>query len=153
MKRGLFLLASLVLFAGCDFSRVFEENTPIENAQWKQTQAVSFDFELENVAQAYHLYFNLRNNQTYKYSNLYVLSELKTPSGSLEKDTLEFILADRNGKWLGKTGGALVTHQIMFQRNVVFPDTGTYSISFSQIMRDEALIGVTDVGFRLEKSE
>ncbi len=153
MQRALIIGCLSLLFTSCDYSRVFEKNRDLKNSNWPSDSAVTFDVEMNDNSFPLNLYFNLRNKQSYKYSNLYVLSELQLPSGSIEKDTLEFILADQSGRWLGNSSGAIVTHQILFQRKVLFPDTGTYSFKFSQLMRDKQLDGVTEVGLRLEKAE
>ncbi len=151
MKFALLFLP-FVLFS-CDSKRVYELNTPINEGVWDVKKTVSFAAEITEIATLKNLYFNLRNDQTYKYSNLYVLSELTLPNGKIEKDTLEFILCDQSGKWLGNTSGGLVTHQILFQRKVQFPEPGIYNFNFSQVMRDDKLSGIKEVGLRVENAE
>lgn len=151
MRLVLFIFS--VLLISCDTSVVFEQNTPISEGVWEAKNAVSFTVDIKETLQPKNLYFNLRNDQTFKYSNLYVLSELELPNGKTEKDTLEFILCDRSGKWLGNASGGLVTHQIMFQRKVSFPKKGNYTFKFSQVMRDAKLAGIKEVGLRIDSAE
>ena len=151
MRLTLLFVSFLML--GCDTSRVFEENMPITEGVWNADKAVSFAAEIKETGNKKNIYFNLRNDLSYKYSNLYVLSELTLPNGKTEKDTLEFILCDRSGKWLGTTSGGLVTHQIMFQRKVQFPKAGNYSFRFTQVMRDKDLKGIKEIGLRIENVE
>ena len=54
---------------------------------------------------------------------------------------------------LGNTSGGLVTHQILFQRKVQFPEPGIYNFNFSQVMRDDKLSGIKEVGLRVENAE
>ena len=151
MRLALLVLPFLLF--SCDTSRVFEQNVPVAEGVWKSNEAVSFAAEIGEIGKIKNLYFNLRNDLTYTYSNLYVLSELTLPNGNTEKDTLEFILCDRSGKWLGNTSGGLVTHQILFQRKVRFPTPGTYNFKFMQVMRDEKLGGIKEIGLRIENAE
>lgn len=137
----------------CDYSRVFEQYKPVDKGTWNEDDYKEFKVRITDNSERYNLYFNLRNSNTYKYSNLFVISELQLPTTNIEKDTLQFILCDATGKWLGKNSGSLITHQILFQRNVVFPDTGTYTIKFSQAMRDAQLNGIAEVGLRVEKTQ
>ncbi len=151
--RVLVFCSLIFVSVSCDFARVYEQNTPVSDGIWVENAPQTFEVAITDKTKHYNLYFNLRNTNEYKYSNLYVISELKLPSKQVEKDTLQFILCDANGKWLGTNSGALVTHQILFQRNVLFPDTGTYRFTFNQAMRDASLQGITEVGLRVEKAE
>ena len=151
MRLALLVLPFLLF--SCDTSRVFEQNVPVAEGIWNADEAVSFDAEIVEIGKTKNLYFNLRNDLTYKYSNLYVLSELTLPNGKTEKDTLEFILCDRAGKWLGSNSGGLVTHQILFQRKVRFPEPGNYNFRFMQVMRDDKLGGIKELGIRIENAE
>lgn len=136
----------------CDTNRVYESNQALDEQTWKRSNRLTFSVPLEAPLSAHNLFFNLRNTESYPYNNLYVLLELKRPSGHIEKDTLEFILCQPNGKWLGQPAGGIITHQILFQRQVIFPDTGHYDFTFSQIMRPEDLNGIMDVGLRVENA-
>jgi gliding motility-associated lipoprotein GldH len=73
------------------------------------------------------------------------------PGGKKITDTLECILADENGKWLGKGTGHIVDNRVPFKRNVIFPDTGKYTFEIEQAMRMEKLPEVYDIGLRIEK--
>ena len=97
---------------------------------------------------------NLRHTEAYPYSNLYVLMQLDFPNGKKSVDTLECILADRRGKWAGRTIGDLVDHRIGLRSNndtVLFHLKGNYKVTITQAMREDPLNEVMDVGFALEE--
>jgi gliding motility-associated lipoprotein GldH len=75
------------------------------------------------------------------------------PNGKFSTDTLECILADEKGKWLGKGLGDIYDNQIPFKRNVRFPQAGTYVFEIQQGMRSDNIPLIMDVGLRIEKAE
>ena len=150
-KFGVLRLCLLVgLLSSCDSNVVFEQNFELPEKIWEVGDIKQFEVEIKDTNQAYNLYLNLRNSKSYRFSNLYVFVKTKYPKGKITKDTLQFYLADPNGKWLGKNAGDLVNHQIMFSRKTQFPELGVYSIEFEQGMRDANLEYVSDVGLRVE---
>jgi len=55
-------------------------------------------------------------------------------------------LAKSDGKWIGKSSGSLYNQQSIIHQDYVFPDTGLYTISIEQNMRDNPLQEITDIG-------
>ncbi len=56
------------------------------------------------------------------------------------------IIMDRDGL------GDKYDNRILFRRNIRFPRTGIYVFEYEQAMRDEPLIGIDDIGLRIEKT-
>ncbi len=79
---------------------------------------------------------------------LFITTEL--PNQQVIKDTLECVLADPSGKWLGKGFGNIWSNKIVYRKNVRFPYTGHYKIILEQAMRDDELKYILDAGVRLE---
>ena len=155
MKRltGILAVAALLFFVACDDSRIFEENKKIDGGQWKSAEPVEFDVEISDTSQAVNAYINLRNTPDYGYANIYLFLTTTFPDGKEAKDTLNCLLADKNGKWMGKGAGDLLDNRIMLKRNVYFTQKGKYKFRLEHAMRVDPLPNVTDVGFRIEKAE
>jgi gliding motility-associated lipoprotein GldH len=100
----------------------------------------------------YNFYINVRNNDDYAFRNLYLFLTTRMPNHNRTRDTLELILADPQGNWLGKGFGALHDNQILVRRNLSFPLAGSYTFSLQQAMRQDVLKGITDAGIRIEQS-
>ena len=100
----------------------------------------------------YDLFINLRNENSYRYSNLYLFVEINFPNGKTSRDTVECPLADPTGRWYGSGLGDLYDNRILYKRQRQFPLAGEYSIMIEQAMRDSVLRGISDVGFRLARS-
>ena len=57
---------------------------------WQKDTIVSFNFKAPDTIKNYNLFVNLRNNNDYKFSNLFLIVELDYPNGKAVKDTLEY---------------------------------------------------------------
>jgi gliding motility-associated lipoprotein GldH len=153
----IFILFSFALFAcmvsSCDSKRIFEENQSIPSDGWKADNALKYSVDIKDPSTPVNFYLNVRNADGYPYYNLYLFVKTKLPNGKETNDTLQCILADEKGKWLGKGIGDLYDNQIPFKMNTRFPMAGTYSFEISQGMRDDNVPLIMDVGLRIEKAE
>ncbi len=149
------LLLSLMLgLFSCDSNKVYEEYIAVENGVWQKENLASFEFEAEDTLQAHNLYINVRNKGSYEYSNLYLFVSLKGPNGNVLKDTVNCILADNRGKWLGSGIGDLWDLKVPYIGGFKFAQTGKYVITLEQAMRvEDGLEGISDIGLRIEKAE
>jgi gliding motility-associated lipoprotein GldH len=146
---GLSLL--VVLTSSCDSNKIFEEYIEVENANWKKENIASFEFNAKDTTTAHNLYINVRNTGAYSYSNLYLFVTMQGPSGGLLKDTVNCILADNRGKWLGSGVGDLWDLRIPYVGGFKFAQSGNYIVTLEQAMRAEGgLDGITDIGLRVE---
>ena len=146
-------LFMLLFFTSCDDKRIFEENRAIPETGWDSSNVVKFDVDIKDPATAANFYVNVRNADGYPYSNLYLFVKTKFPNGKQSNDTLECMLADEKGKWIGKGVGDIYDNQIPFKKNVRFPEAGIYSFEIAQGMRTANIPLIMDVGLRIEKAE
>jgi gliding motility-associated lipoprotein GldH len=148
-----FAVCVLALFiAGCTSRSLFDQNTHLSSGIWRPADTAVFEVPIKDTLIPCNFYINLRVSKTYAYSNLWVFLYTTNPRGDIEKDTLEFVLADPEGRWQGKGVSDILEYDIMFRYKAVFPESGTYRFAFEQGMRSEALEGITDIGLRIERS-
>ena len=141
-----------VLTTACDNNRVYDNNIPLENEHWNMDSSYRFDFIIDDTLVSYNMYINIRNFGSYKYQNLLLYIDFELPNNKTIVDTVNCILADSKGKWLGKGWGSLWSSQIPYKSHIRFPSKGDYSITFTHAMRDEKLKAISDIGIRIEKS-
>lgn len=156
MNKIKFILPVIIILAlcSCDSEMVFEQNKKIPAAVWRADDKVIFETLVNDTVSLYDLYINIRNSGDYKYSNLFIFIDVFQPDGKIERDTIECILADPQGRWLGKSGsGSVWENQILFNRKTRFPREGKYVFRFEQAMREKELEDIMDVGLRIEKSK
>ena len=145
--------ATVLLMAGCTNLPYFEEFVSKEKESWNMNDPVGFQVQIGDAEAAYDLIFTFRNTTDYSYSNLYVFLTTIHPDQTARRDTLEFLLADRYGRWLGKGMGKIRESSFLVRQGFYFPDTGNFVFILEQAMRDQTLQGIADVGIRIEKSE
>ncbi|MFZ5430788.1 MAG: gliding motility lipoprotein GldH [Bacteroidota bacterium] len=154
-KKQLFSLAAGLLFAGflvvsCDSSRLYDTFRRIPESGWHADSLMVYRFEVPNTSGIHNIYFNIRNDRNYGFSNLWLFVDIIPPEGEQVTDTIQVILADPSGKWLGKGFSGLYTNQVPYRTQVYFPVQGTYTVQIRHGMRPEVLTGITDIGVRIE---
>jgi len=150
-SRGLIvvLLAGFCFFcSSCGDSSHYERYHPIEDRYWDKEQEYFFTFDVTDISRPYDISIEVRNNNLYPYQNLWLFCTEETPSGEQKKDTVECILADDYGKWLGK-GISLFQSSTPLHAQYKFREAGTYTFSFRQGMRNDQLPGIQAVGLRV----
>ena len=145
-----FVLMALV---GCTKEGESIQMNEINNL-WNKNQEQKFVLNIEDVQNPKNIIFVVRNNNNYPYSNLFLITYLKNEKDKNAKiDTLNYILAKPTGEWIGTGFGE--TKEIMFQyrNNYKFPKKGKYIIGIKQGMRTNNLVGIEDIGVKIENSK
>jgi len=140
----------LIFMVSCDSNRYFEQNLELAKEQWIYNDAKNFSFEMMDTTSLFNFYVNIRNTNDYPFANLYVFINSEFPNGETARDTIELQLAQVNGKWLGSGNGRYKYNQFILRKGMRFVQTGTYQFSIEQGMRKDTLIGISDIGIRLE---
>lgn len=139
----------LFTFSSCNFDTVVDTNQSMENNRWLYANAAKAEFDIKDATKSYQVNFKLRINTEYRFSNLYVLATMKDAK-SRKRIRYQFKVAKEDGAWLGKGSGDLYTYTFPLLKNHRFADTGKYSIEIEQNMRDNPLVGVSDVGIEVK---
>jgi gliding motility-associated lipoprotein GldH len=150
------------VLSSCDSNQVFDEYKSVPN-QWNKDSIISFNVISPDTINSYNLFINLRNTNAYKYSNLFLIVEMDYPNGKTIKDTLEYKMADPSGKFLGKGFTDVKENKLWYKgynKPFVFNEAGEYKINIQHAMRQNGQVngidnleGITDVGFRVERSK
>ncbi len=124
------------------------------NGNWNKNNEQKFDFTISEEQNPRNIIFVVRNNNDYPYSNIrLIVNFLNKKTAKKQTDTLNYILAEPNGTWLGKGFGE--TKEILFQYklNYKFPNSGAYSIGITQAMRKDTLQGIEDIGVKINTAK
>ncbi len=133
---------------------MFEQYIEVENSTWKKEDVAKFNVNVTDTINPHNLYINVRNKGDYPYSNLYLFVTIQGPDGGQSRDTVNCVLADKRGKWLGKGIGDLWDLRLPYIGGFKFAQAGTYTFSYEQAMRVESgVVGISDVGLRIERKE
>ena len=146
-----FVLLVTMSLCACDSNKIYENNVSIPADGWHRAEHARFEVEISDTINPCNVYINVRNNSKYKHMELWLFVGVHSPSGTVERDTARIMLADHRGKWLGHGLGNKFDTRIVFRKNVQFPVAGKYVFDYEQATRDEPLIGIDDIGLRIEK--
>lgn len=147
----LFVFISILLgIISCSQKEIFFNYHSFSNAEWNREDTAVFNVKIEDNSRPYNVSIELRNNNDYPFSNIWLFVDYKMPDGKSRTDTVGVDLADVYGKWYGK-GLSLYNLSIPYETAILFPDTGTYVYSIRQGMRENPLKGISDIGLRVSK--
>ncbi|AIG28976.1 gliding motility lipoprotein GldH [Flavobacterium psychrophilum] len=168
MKRKILTNSFLLFFVAfgfisCDKSQIFDEYHTFEDG-WKKNSIINFTFNQSASNEPRNLFINIRDNNHYEFSNLFLIVKLESPSGLIKVDTLEYQMAypDGNlqGELIGNGFSDIKESKLWYKENMIFPKTGKYKVSIQQAVRQtgkvkgvEKLEGITEIGFRIESLE
>lgn len=161
MVKSLIFIVSVVFISSCTSKNLeHSEYANLNNGVWHTNDTLRFGFSNTDTVQKHHVFINVRNDNSYEYSNLFLIAEMESPNGETVMDTLEYEMASPDGTWLGKGMGSIKESKLWFRENIVFPDSGVYNFRISHAMRKngsvsgiQELNGITDVGLQIEKTQ
>jgi gliding motility-associated lipoprotein GldH len=152
MFRRIFLIYLVLVIAliACQRGIIYTNTEPIDSEGWKSEDFVSFDIVVDDTTRVHNLDLHIRNDGRYEYSNLFLFIKTYAPTGATIKDTIECMLADKSGKWLGNGIGGQYNRTIPYKRQVVFPYKGKYRIEIEHGMREDPLLYIKDLGLTIK---
>src|SRR5699024_11594251 len=99
-------------------------------------------------------------SKDYHYYNNFIIVKLEYPNEKQEIDNLEYRMELTNGEWMGEGIGGIKENLLWYKENFKFTESGNYKLSIEQAVRkngqlkgDTELIGITDVGFRIDYTQ
>jgi gliding motility-associated lipoprotein GldH len=148
-KRFL-ILGGFAALVACGDGAIYDSFVSIDKNGWHQDSVIVFEVTVSDTSNRFEIFLTVRNNQNYPYSNLFLFREIETKGGIEFRDTAQYLLADRYGKWLGKGIGALRTNTFIYRNQALrFTKVGIYTFTLQHAMRDELLVGIEDIGLRI----
>jgi gliding motility-associated lipoprotein GldH len=151
MIRTLAFIGTIVMFISCDSSIVFEEYKSFENQKWNTDSVAFFNYANSDTTSKNTIKIKLRHTVEYEFQNLFLFIETDV------MDTVELMLANKEGMWLGSGIGDVREFEFEYQNAKLFSKKGNYSFKIEQAMRYgtaekiQILNNVLAVGLSIEK--
>ena len=127
------------------------------NGHWPVYEKVLFTLD-KGIENPVNLMIYIRNNKQYPYSNLFLIAKLKTGDPLLLCDTLEYAMADAQGKWLGKGFLEVKESKLWWRENYQLPAVENINVQLEHALRSnnseqglDNLEGIVGVGFAVEE--
>ena len=149
---------SLQLMAvSCTTIDLYEKNITIPGHAWKNSFKPFFTFTIKDTTIPYQLFLVLRHNEKYNYNNIYINLHTQQPGhDSIQKVRFDLPLATSDKGWLGSGMDDIYEHRIPLtprDQQLYFKTEGNYTFTVEQIMREDPLENVLNVGLRIEKKQ
>ena len=145
-KFSIFILSCLILSA-CVNKNTHIDFYSFKNAKWDKDSICQFKVNISDTINPYQIFIETRNDNSYPYRNIWLFVDIKTPSENIRKDTIGFDLADDFGKWFGQ-GISVYKLEVLYEKSIIFPQSGNYVFSIRHGMRDDVLKGISEVGIK-----
>lgn len=143
-------LAILSLLISCTAVDLFEKSVPVPGHAWENSFRPGFEFTIRDTTRLYQPYLVLRHNEKYNYNNIYINLYVKGPGqDSAVKIQRNLPLATAE-KWTATGMDDIYEHRIELGSPQPLK-AGNYQFTLEQIMRENPLQNVFDVGIRIEK--
>jgi gliding motility-associated lipoprotein GldH len=145
------LAIAMLLFTSCSNNVVYSKYQTFSEQNWYAKDKAVFDVDITDTQTLNTISLMVRHGDTYPYSNMFLYVTSKYPDGKVLIDTMEIVLANQKGEWVGSGAGDIFDVRIPIKKNVRFPLSGKYQFIFEQGMRVDPLPMVMDFGFEVEK--
>lgn len=147
----LFLLASFLMLSSCSNNVVYTDSFAMTDNSWPLMKLPEFRVPITDTINSNNLFFTLRTGSDYPFRNIYLFITATSPEGRSITDTLHYFLADDKGSRYGKGFGNIRELNLPYKTNIFFPAKGEYIFKVQHGMRAQGLMGVYDIGFRIER--
>jgi len=150
--KSFFKITIFGLLISCsDENIIFNEYVDIENTQLSFKDTIIFQTSILDTINLHNVFLQLRTSTDYKWSNMFIFSEIYFPNNKTRTDTFEVFLMDKNGNWNGDKSGIVANFKHSLYKNIKFPIKGDYKFKLIQAMRDTILKEVISVGLKITK--
>ncbi len=147
-----FILLASILFS-CTTIDIFEKSVAIPGHEWKSSYRPTFEFNITDTTTTYNVFLVFRHTEKYNFNNIFINLYVKGPGmDSTIKIQQDVLLATNEKGWLGTGMDDVYEHRSTLAARQPLK-AGTYTFTIEQIMREDPLQEVLNVGLRLEKEK
>ncbi len=144
-------LFGLVLLS-CQGNNHYHHSETIPAKGWELNETLYFqDSVRDDVPESMHFEVSIRHTNLYPYQNLWMYVRTKASDGTNRLDSINWILSEPSGRWLGSGWGSLYSMTKSLPDLNIKKTFGTrwFSIEIQHGLQDQMLPGIEDVGVHL----
>jgi gliding motility-associated lipoprotein GldH len=156
IKLSSLLIVCSIVVCSCQTIDLFEKNVSIPGHDWNSNFKPQFHFTITDTTTPYRVFIVLRHSEKYNYNNIWLNLSIKAPGDTVQKVQYELPLANSDQGWMGTAMDDLYEHRISLTPNnqdFYFKRAGDYVFTIEQIMREDPLQHVYNIGVRIEKKQ
>lgn len=152
MKYIVHTVLGCLLLASCIKTDLYEKNVAIPGHTWEYAFKPRVEFTITDTISSYNIFIVVRHTDAFRYNNLWVRLKSSAPGDTaVTTQQFDLPLATQN-RWTGTGMDDIYEHRILlYKRPVRFVRQGQYTVNIEQVMRENPLPHVMNIGLRLEK--
>lgn len=152
LLRIFYLIVIIASSGGCAKINLYEKSVHIPRQEWSYSNKPSFAFNVMDTSARYNVYVVVRHTDAYKYNNLWVSLGSQAPGDSMLFQNINLQLANDKTGWEGiGMDDIYEVRKNITPGPVPFRKAGTYQFRVGQVMRENPLKHILDIGIRVEK--
>lgn len=143
----------MLAFTSCGVNLdVFEKDVPVPNQQWESSFRPEINFDISDTAALYNIFLVIRHTDAYHFNNIWVKAQVQQPGETAFKARqYDLPLATNDRGWLGSAMDDIYEQRVLIQPQTRFTKPGEYRFRLEEIMREDPLKQILNVGVRVEK--
>jgi gliding motility-associated lipoprotein GldH len=153
IKTSFFLLLTSCIISSCNTIDLYEKTVSVPDHKWSSSFKPEFDFIIKDSNALYQPYFILRHSEKYNYNNIWINFYYQLPGDSMRKEMREMKLATNEQGWLVNGMDDIYEHRLPVTDKPFKLKAGNYKFMIENIMREDPLSHVLNVGIRIEKKQ
>ena len=139
-------------FFSCAKIGVFEKTVPIPAQAWLYNYQPSFTFNITDTTASYNIFIVLRHTDTYAYNNIWLSVGSRAPGDTLHTQNISMELGNDAKGWEGNGMDDIYeVRKNITSGPVPFKKAGSYTFTLAQVMRENPLLHILNIGIRVEK--
>jgi len=142
-KTILYSIVFYCILSACE-NNTFKNYYSFENGIWNTDSVVNFTFPINDTTKYYDISLKIRHTVYYEYQNLFLFLD------NLSQDTVEIMLAEKSGKWLGNGINDIREFEFLLEQKKQFFELKKYTLSVEQAMRYGNLEKLRDLNHILD---
>ena len=153
MKLSSEIVIFVLVFSSCNNNSVFNDYKTFENQTWNADSNVVFGYSVSDTTSQNQIVIKVRHTTDYEFQNLFLFFKTK------KTDTLELLLANKEGKWLGRGVGDVREVEFVYKKDKVFAEKGDFTFEIEQAMRYgklekiQRLSNIKAIGISIQKQD
>ena len=149
MRTAVYFFIVAFCISACGKLDMYEKMHSFPKHEWAAADSAAFDVEIKDSLSPHQLYLIFRHDDAFHFKNLWLNIKVAAPDTTYSVRR-EFILADNN-KWLGTGMNDIYEERIPFSPSATRFKNGKYRFVLKQVMREDPLEKVSNIGLRVEK--
>lgn len=147
----LFLMLATFLLPACENKTVYHSFLPISTEGWDKHDTLVFTFPVTDTISPLSLSIETRNTENYPFTNLFLFVNIGKKDGyTVTADTMEYMLARKNGRWTGTGIGGIYQNAYPY-KTISLPHPDTLVVRICHGMSQSSFKGITDIGLHVEQ--